>query len=102
MNVGNLMSSGIDRSPGDPMDFVGEINVNLKQPRMATRTLTKQSSSSPSVAVLPPINMGGSQNQPISGTMTAPASQGNSFPIVDAEDPSNFYVAYAMMELLGA
>lgn len=99
MNVGNLMSSGIDRSPGAPMDFVGEINVNLRQPRMVTKDLAKPSNKS-SVAVLPPINMGGaSQSMAPSGTMTKAPAGGNSMPLVDAEDPSNFYVAYAMMEL---
>lgn len=98
MNINNLMKP-LSKS-NEPMDFVGEINVNLRQPRMVTKTLTKSPRSSSTISVLPPIQMGGSGAQQVSSTMSnESADGGSSLPIVDAEDPSNFYIGYAMMEL---
>ncbi len=99
LKVGNLMGSAQSGIEMNSAGVVGQISVNLKQPRRATKDLRRPSSGS-SLAVLPPMNMGGgNQTMTPSGTMATPPSRGSSMPMVDAEDPSNFYVAYAMMEL---
>ena len=99
LKVGNLMGSAQSGIEMNSSGVVGQISVNLKQPRRTTKDLRRPSSGS-SLAVLPPINMGGgNQTMAPSGTMTTQSAGGSSMPIVDAEDPSNFYVAYAMMEL---
>ena len=99
LKVGNLMGSAQSGIEMNSAGVVGQISVSLKQPRRETKDLRRPSSGS-SLAVLPPMNMGGgNQTMTPSGTMTTPPSRGSSMPMVDAEDPSNFYVAYAMMEL---
>lgn len=99
LKVGNMMGSAQSGIEMNSSAVVGQISVNLKQPRRTTKDLRRPSSGS-SLAVLPPINMGGgNQTMAPSGTMTTQSAGGSSIPMVDAEDPSNFYVAYAMMEL---
>ena len=99
LKVGNLMGSTQSGIEMNSAGVVGQISVNLKQPRRTPKDLKRPSSGS-SLAVLPPINMGGgNQTMLPSGTMTKAPASGTSMPMVDAEDPSNFYVAYAMMEL---
>lgn len=99
LKVGNLMGSTQSGIEMNSAGVVGQISVNLKQPKRTPKDLKRPSSGS-SLAVLPPINMGGgNQTMLPSGTMTKAPASGTSMPMVDAEDPSNFYVAYAMMEL---